>query len=69
MTPDQLKLAETIREICMTEDQGLDTLQDSGLISDHCVRIWDVCDEDARRAAKFLVDGIIYRNPLTIEPA
>ena len=54
MTKSQHQLAHAIQSLKITIHDGLNSLQKAGVISDNCVTIEDVADEDARRAVRFL---------------
>jgi len=51
MTHQQL-LAE-LKRLDLTEAEALTLLSDANVISDHCVRIWDIAQPDLDRAIQW----------------
>lgn len=60
----QMELENLVWRLGWTPNQALDFLQDSGVISDHCLALSDISLSDQKRAFAFLIHrgGYAYRD-------
>lgn len=54
MTDQHRRLLEAFYAKSMTETQGMERLQDEGVVSDNCVWVEDIHWEDLPAATKFI---------------
>lgn len=59
LTRSREQVLHAMRESGLSENQGMNLLQDHGIISDNCVMLDSVAIEDHERAIEFLKNRVL----------